>query len=212
MEEWSKLFLEHEEEIKQKLEEALKMAFERLSGLISLVLNQEGKVCIEVSDSETVTNEEVIAEKAVYIETFDAQYFEISDDLYTMNIDNAERIFTECGGGEYYEKYIKNLGEEERFDAREIYDSLPIELRKKVFDKIVQNNIDYFFVKFYPELRNYWTSDEEDEDDDGITEKTIEWDYDKIDKESKKEEKEEEMEMDAIHRRKQGEDTDVQKD
>lgn len=216
MDKWSKLFLEHENEIKEKLGEMLKIAYGRLSGIISLILDEEGKLYIEISESESTINEDINSGKAVYVETFDAQYFEISDDLYTMNIDNAERIFTECGAGEYYEKYIKNLGEEERFDARNIYDSLPVEIRKQVFDKIVQNNIEYFFEKFYPELRDYWTSDEvdEEEEDDGITEEKIEWNTDKIKKERKKEEEEEEeekIEMEVIHIKKKG-DKDVEKD
>lgn len=217
MDKWSKLFLEHENEIKEKLGEMLKIAYGRLSGIISLILDEEGKLYIEISESESTINEDINSGKAVYVETFDAQYFEISDDLYTMNIDNAERIFTECGGGEYYEKYIKNLGEEERFDAREIYDSLPVEIRKKVFEKIVQNNIEYFFEKFYPELRDYWTSDEvdEEEEDDGITEEKIEWNTDKIKKERKKEEEEEEeeeIEMEVIHITKKGDNDNVEKD
>lgn len=158
MEKWSKLFLEHEEEIKEALAEMLRIAYRNLFGVIWLILDEEGKLETWASPSKDLTNEDVEAGRAVYITSFDTQYYEVDNGLYAMDIDDAKKIFTECGYGEYFEKRVKELGGEETLDRTDLYGRLPSEIYRRVFDRIVQNNIDTYFEKSYPLLRDYWVN------------------------------------------------------
>lgn len=167
---WEKKVEQYEEEIKDKIEEAIKMAYESPFGVISVILHEDGDVYVAHDASDSTTDGEVWAERAIYVVCFDVNDYDIVNDLYDLDKEDAERIIAkECNGKEYFEKYLKDLEKSEEydgFDARDIYyDYLPKEIQDCVYETLVGNYIDYFFDRYYDNLIEVLESEDEDENE-----------------------------------------------
>jgi hypothetical protein len=172
MSKWEKLAEKFEEKIKDKIEEAIEMAYESPWGIISVVLHEDGDVYVTHDASDSTTDGEVWAGRAIYIVSFDANDYHITNDLYDLEKEDAERIIAkECNGKEYFDKYIQDLEnseeEDKDFDARDIYyDYLPPEIQKLVYEDLVDAYVYYYFTEYYDDLINNLIKELEEENEE----------------------------------------------
>jgi len=169
---WEKLFKEHEDEIQDKITEAIRMAYESPWGIIRVILHEDGDVYLAHFASDSTTDGEVWSGRAIYIVSFDANDYHITNDLYDLEKEDAERIMTkECNGKEYFDKYIQDLEKSEEedkdFDARDIYyDYLPEEIQKCVYENLVDGFISYYFERYYNDLIDNLIKELEEENEE----------------------------------------------
>lgn len=169
---WEKLFKEHEDEIQDKITEAIRMAYESPWGIIRVILHEDGDVYLAHFASDSTTDGKVWSGRAIYIVSFDANDYHITNDLYDLEKEDAERIMAkECNGKEYFDKYIQDLEKSEEedkdFDARDIYyDYLPEEIQKCVYENLVDGFISYYFERYYNDLIDNLIKELEEENEE----------------------------------------------
>lgn len=172
MSKWKELVEKCDEEIRDKIEEAIKMAYESPFGVISVILHEDGHVYVAHDASDSTTDGEVWAERAIYVVCFDVNDYDIVNDLYDLDKEDAERIIAkECNGKEYFDKYIQDLEKSEEedkdFDARDIYyDYLPEEIQKCVYENLVDGFISYYFERYYNDLIDNLIKELEEENEE----------------------------------------------
>lgn len=139
---WIKLIEKNRDEILDKLEEALKQAFEMNSGVTEVILTQDGKVDIATYTSENSTDGDVYAGTAIAIRRFDAQDFRKYASLDNTDLEDLTIMMKYIPGGlEALEAFQK---EHEEFDKYEFLESLPSEISKKLDDVVFENEIDFY--------------------------------------------------------------------
>lgn len=139
---WIKLIGENRDEILEKMEEALKQAFEAKSGVFEVILDEDGKVDIANYVSENTTDGDVWTGKAISIRRFNAEDYYKGMSLEDTDLEDLKRILKDIPNGlEAIEKYQK---EHEEFDKYEFLDSLPSELSEKLNNIVFENEIDFY--------------------------------------------------------------------
>lgn len=172
MSKWEELVEKCDEEIRDKITEAIRMAYESPWGIIRVILHEDGDVCLAHFASDSTTDGEVWSGRAIYIVSFDANDYHITNDLYDLEKEDAERIIAkECNGKEYFDKYIQDLEKSEEedkdFDARDIYyDYLPEEIQKCVYENLVDGFISYYFERYYNDLIDNLIKELEEENEE----------------------------------------------
>jgi len=161
---WIKLIENKRDEILDKLEEALKMAFEMNSGVTEVILSQDGKVDIATYTSENSTDGDVYAGTAIAIRRFDAQDFRKYASLDNTDLEDLTIMMKYIPGGlEALEAFQKGdtvvpkvaqrgslealeafQKEHEEFDKYEFLESLPSELSEKLNNIVFENEIDFY--------------------------------------------------------------------
>ena len=99
---WIKLIEENRDEILEKMEEALKQAFEAKSGVFEVILDEDGKVDIANYVSENTTDGDVWTGKAISIRRFDAEDYYKGMSLEDTDLEDLERLLKK------YSKRIRN--------------------------------------------------------------------------------------------------------
>jgi len=144
--EWIELIEKNRDEILDKLEEALKQAFEMNSGVTEVILTQDGKVDIATYTSENSTDGDVYAGTAIAIRRFDAQDFRKYASLDNTDLEDLTIMMKYIPGGlEALEAFQK---EHEEFDKYEFLDSLPSELSEKLNNIVFENEVDFYSFFF----------------------------------------------------------------
>lgn len=172
MSKWEELVEKCDEEIRDKITEAIRMAYESPWGIIRVILHEDGDVYLAHFASDSTTDGEVWSGRAIYIVSFDANDYHITNDLYDLEKEDAERIIAkECNGKEYFDKYIQDLEKSEEedkdFDARDIYyDYLPEEIQKCVYENLVDGFISYYFERYYNDLIDNLIKELEEENEE----------------------------------------------
>ena len=140
--EWIELIEKNRDEILDKLEEALKQAFEMNSGVTEVILTQDGKVDIATYTSENSTDGDVYAGTAIAIRRFDAQDFRKYASLDNTDLEDLTIMMKYIPGG--LEALNKLQKEQKEFDKYEFLESLPSEISKKLDDVVFENEIDFY--------------------------------------------------------------------
>lgn len=140
--EWIKLIEKNRDEILDKLEEALKQAFEMNSGVTEVILTQDGKVDIATYTSENSMDGDVWNGRAIAIRRFNAQDFIKGQSLDNTDLEDLSIMLKYIPGGlEALNKFQK---EQKEFDKYKFLDSLPSEISKKLDDVVFENEIDFY--------------------------------------------------------------------
>jgi hypothetical protein len=139
---WIKLIEKNRDEILDKLEEALKQAFEMNMGVTEVILSQDGKVGIATYTSENSMDGDVWNGRAIAIHRFNAQDFIKGQSLDNTDLEDLSIMLKYIPGGlEALEAFQK---EHEEFDKYEFLESLPSEISKKLDDVVFENEIDFY--------------------------------------------------------------------
>jgi len=139
---WIKLIEKNRDEILDKLEEALKQAFEMNMGVTEVILSQDGKVGIATYTSENSMDGDVWNGRAIAIRRFNAQDFIKGQSLDNTDLEDLKIMMKYIPGGlEALEAFQK---EHKEFDKYEFLESLPSEISKKLDDVVFENEIDFY--------------------------------------------------------------------
>lgn len=158
---WIKLIEENRDEILEKMEEALKQAFEAKSGVFEVILDEDGKVDIANYVSQNTTDGAVWAGKAIAIRRFDAEDYYKGMSLEDTDLEDLKRILKDIPNGlEAIEKYQK---EHEEFDINEFLDSLDPEIKEQLINIVFENEVDWYSAEFDVDLDLYIEQLEEEE-------------------------------------------------
>jgi len=153
MDKWIKLIEENRDEILEKMEEALKQAFEAKSGVFEVILDEDGKVDIANYVSENTTDGDVWTGKAISIRRFNAEDYYKGMSLEDTDLEDLKRILKDIPNGlEAIEKYQK---EHEEFDINEFLDSLDPEIKEQLINIVFENEVDWYSAEFDVDLDLY---------------------------------------------------------
>jgi hypothetical protein len=139
---WIKLIEKNRDEILDKLEEALKQAFEMNMGVTEVILSQDGKVDIATYTSENSMDGAVWAGEAIAIRRFDAQDFRKGASLDNTDLEDLTIMMKYIPGGLEALKAFQK--EQKEFDKYEFLESLPSEISKNLDDVVFENEIDFY--------------------------------------------------------------------
>ena len=143
---WIKLIEENRDEILEKMEEALKQAFEAKSGVFEVILDEDGKVDIANYVSENTTDGDVWTGKAISIRRFNAEDYRKCESVYDLDIEDLERLLKNIPNGlETVEKYQK---EHKEFNIDEFLNNLDSEVKEKLLNIVFENEIDWYTAEF----------------------------------------------------------------
>jgi len=143
---WIKLIEKNRDEILDKLEEALKQAFEMNMGVTEVILSQDGKVDIATYTSENSMDGDVWNGRAIAIRRFNAQDFIKGQSLDNTDLEDLSIMLKYIPGGlEALNKFQK---EQKEFDKYEFLDSLPSELSEKLNNIVFENEVDFYSYFF----------------------------------------------------------------
>jgi len=143
---WIKLIEKNRDEILDKLEEALKQAFEMNMGVTEVILSQDGKVDIATYTSENSMDGDVWNGRAIAIRRFNAQDFIKGQSLDNTDLEDLSIMLKYIPGGlEALNKFQK---EQKEFDKHEFLDSLPSELSEKLNNIVFENEVDFYSYFF----------------------------------------------------------------
>lgn len=144
--EWIKLIEKNRDEILDKLEEALKQAFEMNMGVTEVILSQDGKVGIATYTSENSMDGAVWAGEAIAIRRFNAQDFRKGASLDNTDLEDLSIMLKYIPGGlEALNKFQK---EQKEFDMYKFLDSLPSEISEKLHNIVFENEVDFYSYFF----------------------------------------------------------------
>jgi len=143
---WIELIEKKRDEILEKLEEALKQAFEAKSCVFEVILDEDGKVDIATYTSENEMDGDVWNGRAIAIHRFNAEDFIKGQSLDNTDLEDLSIMLKYIPGGlEALNKFQK---EQKEFDKYKFLDSLPSELSEKLNNIVFENEVDFYSYFF----------------------------------------------------------------
>jgi hypothetical protein len=140
--EWIEKIEENQDEILEKVGEALRQAYEYSTGIIEVVLTEDRKVAMGRHISENETDGEVWNGTAIPLVRFNASDFNITDSFYDMEEFNVRSLLKQFNAEYYLDDFIEMNG---NYNEIEFYYSLPDDIREKIDQEIIENEIEYYF-------------------------------------------------------------------
>jgi len=157
---WLKQIKENENEIKRKLEKAIRMTYDftlpNYNPLLNIyvLLSKNGKVYLKLikDDNDNGKLKKVENGEAIEIAFFCPLESDVLDDLWGLPQETIEEIFKTCDCEDFLEDVLKLKEEDNEYKFMVFMSDLPEKnfycITKKMIDYIVEE----YFLKEYPEI------------------------------------------------------------
>lgn len=140
--EWIKMVEEKRDEIVEKIREILRQAYEYETSILEVVLTEEGEIDMGQYVSDSTTDGEVYTGKAISLVKFNASEFNVTDSFYDMDQKDVRDMLKQYNAESFLDEFKK---ENKEYDPIEFYYSIPDNVREKIDEEIIGNEVDWYF-------------------------------------------------------------------